>query len=223
MQTSTKILTSLALIAAALVGLAPRASSLASPQNAMFYGGNANSTPLLLVSDNFTRANAASLGANWSNGLGASLSIAILSNQAATPASGPGIEYWSANAFTSNQFSKMTLSNMVAAFNDEAYARGSNSAATAYFCGLRQSVDASDYVVRKLVANTQTVLYDGLPAVTVGDVIELDAVGTTITCKVNGSVIFSGTDSSISGGSPGIYVNNGASLAVISHWSGGNL
>lgn len=177
---------------------------------------------LLLVSDNFTRANSGTLGANWSDALGNTLPWSIISNQAGTPG-GPVQEYWSANAFTNNQFSKATFTTMIASANEEVGVRMSAVAGTTYLCGYRQSVDAVNYVVRKLVAGTQTVLSDTSTVVTLNDVVEIDAVGTTITCKVNGSSIFSGTDSSIASGSAGIIANSTGSTALMSNWSGGNL
>jgi hypothetical protein len=56
----------------------------------------------------------------------------------------------------------------------------------------------------KVIAGTVTVLASAPVSVHVGDTIRLEVVGTQLTAKVNGEVLLTATDSSISTGAPGI-------------------
>ena len=179
---------------------------------------------LLLVSDNFTRGNSANLGANWSNTLGVSDPIQILSNAAVQTSATFSAEGWTANVFTANQFSKVTFSG-IGTTRSLVAVRMQTAANTYYACGKDTNANATKYIMEKVIAGTQTSLWNpATTTVTAGDVVELDVVGTTLTCIVNGSTFHSLTDASIStAAQPGLIASGTGTTAQFTLWSGGNL
>lgn len=188
----------------------------------------ANSNPggLLLVSDNFTRANAGTLGGNWSQGWSGTHDFGISSNTAINEGGGVGSDtaYWSANVFTTTQFSKATFQS-TSATDEEVCVNTAAAAVTAYCAGLRQSIDSTHYLMFVESAGSLTQL-GSTTAVTVtpGDIVEIDhKSGNSIVLIVNGSTLLTVTDSSVSSGSPGIHANFTSNIAMFNLWSGGNL
>jgi len=81
----------------------------------------------------------------------------------------------------------------------------------------------SDTALNKVVGGTFTTLGTANgTALGVGDVLTLEAVGTAITLKVNGTNVISVTDASIASGAPGVYLyaTGGAGFSKISDWVG---
>jgi hypothetical protein len=200
------------------------ASGLLCAQNAAFFGSNAATGTLLLVSDNFTRTNATTLGANWTDSLGNTNSLAISSNTAIAHVAAGSSEIWTANSFTANQFSKATFTTLGDA-DIQVMVRTLAATANGYACGRRLALSGSGYyVLFKLVSGTLTEIgIPGVNFVTAGDVVYLSAVGTTITCNVNGVPQLTGTDSSLSSGSPGLRLSYTSTNGAFTLWSGGNL
>lgn len=65
----------------------------------------------------------------------------------------------------------------------------------------------------------QTISTDNLAS---GATIRAEISGTAITVKVNGSTVWTGNDSSLSSGNPGIWANDTTNTCV-DNWSGGDL
>jgi hypothetical protein len=82
---------------------------------------------------------------------------------------------------------------------------------------------AGDRYFAKKVANVETQLGDDAGTPSDGDVLRIEASGTTIGAKVNGTQIFSVTDSSIASGSAGIFGEGDDANSVADDWEGGNL
>ena len=190
------------------------------------FGGGA----LFSVSDNFDRGNSANLGANWGLCLGAAKGFGISGNLATNENSGigPDCGYWSANAFTANQYSKVVIAGHIATADQAVVVRSTivgGASGNAYGCGLRTGLDSTFYTMWKIVAGTLTQIGTTSAVIfRIGNTVELDAVGTTITCKVNGyNIIAPVTDASIASGQIGIRANSSSNLTLFDNWSGGNL
>jgi hypothetical protein len=181
--------------------------------------------PLSLVSDNFNRANGG-LGANWtanSDGGLVILSNKVKGNNASTQTS----SYWTANGFSSDQFSQIT--NMVQNLGTD-------------YAGVtvrQQGVGGQTYYVAVYLWNSGTPLIQLYKHVAGGpgyvqlgsnfsaaaagptDVLRLEANGSTLSVKWNGTAVITQTDTAIpSGGSPGIQIFQGATA---DDWQGGAL
>lgn len=92
-----------------------------------------------------------------------------------------------------------------------AYAFYRDGAGTAYVCKWVNGAWAS-------VSPSLSISFTG------GKVLRLEASGTTITAKAGGTTVWTGTDTSLSTGKPGIFSNsNGSASALADNWAGDNL
>lgn len=138
------------------------------------------------------------------------------------------IARWNADVPTDDQYSQGVMAYLDADWNYIGVAvRCSASAVTAY--GL-QACGAGDSVLFKHVAGTTTQLSSTGGAGATNDVFRLEAEGTTITPKKNGSVIAAigaVTDSAIASGYVGVqgwqYEYGSRTGARLDNWEGGNL
>ncbi|MGH9690059.1 MAG: beta strand repeat-containing protein [Candidatus Acidiferrales bacterium] len=170
-----------------------------------------------VVADSFVRANASTLGANWTV-LGGVSPLAISSNSASVSGGSYGEESWNGQMFAPDQWSRAkinTLDGNGAGVMVRAAGAGTDTAYL-YFCST-----TSARSITKRIAGTSTTLATAGSACSVGDTLELDVAGTTLIGIHNGSVDLTATDSSIASGAPGISVfTSGNSLVS---WIGGNL
>lgn len=186
-----------------------------------------------LVSDNFTRADAANLGANWSRDVfTSSQDFSIVSNRASTQtSSNTHADYWSAAYSGGNdQYAEVTIQTNPAQNdggpvvrlqtgaqsyytfdinNNDAVALGSSQHAEVF------SVSATVFT---LVGSTATLVINA------GDVLRVEAQGTTIRGLVNGVQKASGTDSAWASGKVGMawWEGAAASTSTISLWAAGD-
>ena len=175
-----------------------------------------------IASDNFARPDGL-LGSNWTLGLN---TLSVYNNQVQSNTAGTSqtIAYWNANSFANDQFSKLVLS--AAEINSTASGVGvcvrcsSTSGGNGYvFYGL----SVGYFQWGKVVDGTFTLFNQTGRVANVGDVIELDAVGTTITGLVNGTQIFSVTDSDLSSGNAGISGYGQGTDVMANNWAAGDL
>jgi len=170
----------------------------------------------VIATDNFTRANAGNLGANWTNVAG---TFAISSNTAectGTDGSSYGATAWNANSAPNDQYAQITISGTAGSGQTGPSVRMSTVADTFYYALI---LGGSLYIT-KVVAGSGTNLVTTTYSPTSGDVVYLSIVGTSLTLKVNGTTKLTTTDSSISSGSFGMAgLFNGTSY--ISAWTGG--
>jgi hypothetical protein len=77
-------------------------------------------------------------------------------------------------------------------------------------------------VLAKCINGTFTTLHPAQAPWSAGDTIDVDAVGTTVTAYRNGVAIsgFSVTDSAISTGVPGLYLEGAPTVPRMSAWLG---
>ena len=168
-----------------------------------------------LVSDNFNRANGP-LGANWTPAFGA---MVIVSDAYAGNAAGQdSASYWNASTFTADQYSQAVLT-----LNDNISQAGvlvRGSLNNGYYC----IASANQYIQiiklvsssRIVIASTNTYIWHS------GDVMRLDAYGSTLRCLINGAAKLTATDSAISTGQPGIAAEDNTRSATGTNWSADN-
>ncbi len=168
------------------------------------------------VSDNFNRADSASLGANWTVANGTSLKI--LFNTCRPTDGTDGVEWWNANSFSDTHSSQADIvsnslySGLVVRF------RGTSSASNGGY--VWHAVFGGIY---KMVNGSFTLLQGSVSTPSNGDTILMSVSGTTITCKINGTTATNGTvtDASFStGGAPGVFMNEGGGGPQLDNWIG---
>ena len=181
-------------------------------------GGALPATEAFTGSDNTTPINA-----NWTNNAG---SIRIRSNAFAPAAtSGNGsfqLSRWNADAFGANQYSKCVVTANGGNDVGVSVRISTSGASTAY----NAHSDNSGIYPFKAVAGVMTDLGSPLAALSVNDVIYIEANGTTIVYKKNTTTIGTYTDSSISSGSAGITASDwgsGSNANLGDTWEGGDL
>lgn len=169
-----------------------------------------------LATDDFNRANAANLGANWSIPTGGN-GIPIASNQI-KEGTFPGIEYYSATAWPNDQWSLLVLKTVcTVSDNGVGSAVRVTSGGNLYFA---QS-NTSETKLYKLVSSSFTQLGSDGAAGSTNDVVYTEAQSTSILVKKNGSTIIGAvTDASIGSGNAGIWNTDIACTA--DDWQGGD-
>jgi hypothetical protein len=174
----------------------------------------------LAATDNFQRANG-DLGATWTATADGGLSI--VSDQAVGSASGTAGDMWTADNFTSDQYSQVMLTGTQLTGTQwvgptvRAQDSGWDAYVAIYFWNngspeimlfLRDdggwSQLGSSYSVSPLGA---------------GAVLGLQAAGSSLTVTVDGAVVISATDSTFTGGAPGLMTDGAAAAAA---WAGGS-
>ena len=177
-------------------------------------------TPASSASDDFARANG-SLGPNWtptSDG-----GMAIVSQAAVgTNGSGNSGDMWTANSFTSDQYSQVTLTGTQLTGNQwiGAAARMQDSGKDAYV-GIYFWNSGSPELMLFLRNNgswAELGSYSTAP-LPGGTQLELTAVGNTLSFAENGTQVIGISDGTLTGGTPGIIANGAAQAAA---WAGGN-
>ncbi len=180
----------------------------------------------LVVTDNFDRANAASLGANWSD---PGSNWGILSNQASSQATGDTAEAttWSANSFGANQYSKATIKSL-GLTAVVVRCSGTNAGGTLRLYRFTVSNSTTGTITR-IDPSAGTVSLLSIPGTyAIGDVIYLEASGTaptTLTAKLNGVQIGQVTntpDAGLASGAVGFQVITPLTRAF-DDWEGGDL
>lgn len=182
----------------------------------------------VLATDAFTRADSASLGANWTLAKGADEIHGILTNQAKhTTSASRDASYYSAVTAPDNQYSQavvvaLTATSMAVTVRSITSGTTRNS----YYAGH----DKNDFGglntlsrIWKDVANVATSLGTGATTLAAGQTWYLEAQSTTIIMKINGTQEISATDSAHSAGQFGIWdEHNAANVAVWDTWEGGD-
>lgn len=179
------------------------------------------------ATDNFNRADSSDLGTNWSvqTGEGA---WKIVSNQA-EPSSleGDAVENYNAITFANDQYSEATIKALTAAAGlgrgPGVACRCSTSAHTYYRSIATTTVSGDNHELLKVVAGSYTSLATADADFAINDVMRIEAQGTTIRTKKNGTTQISVTDSSIASGRGGVGYSSSAESAQLDDWAGGDL
>lgn len=170
----------------------------------------------LPATDTFTRADAGTLGANWTDNPSLS-GLSIVSNEAkATAGGGFNNSYWTADTFSNDQYSLATFP-VIADAAVTVRNNGDN------FYMWYHAGGSSNRFFYKRVSGSFTSLGDRGTGGANGDTLKLTVSGTTLTGYVNGSALGSPTtDASLTSGSAGL-VGYQPSGTRIDNWEGGDL
>lgn len=149
------------------------------------------------ITDNFNRADASNLGANWSAGYGGSMQLGVASNQLYLVGSDSGriAARWNANTFGNAQYTQIKVTALPANQNTWlpiGALQVSESAFGFYGLAYRHS-SAVGYTLR--VATNSANLKEITHQLSVNDVVRFEYDGVdTLTVKVNGSTVGTYTD-----------------------------
>ena len=172
------------------------------------------------ASDNFNRANGP-LGANWTDISDGGL--AISSNAVIGKAAALTGDMWTANTFTSDQYSQVqvTSTQLSGGMWVGPAVRAQASGQTAYVGIYYWNSGSPVLELFKRISGgwTQIGSTYSSGALAAGTVLEVAAVGSKVSFLLNGSTVISVTDTSVTGGAPGIMA---FSNATAGNWSGGN-
>ena len=181
----------------------------------------AGSTATGRASDNFSRADGP-LGANWtdiSDGAMAISSGAVIGTAGRVTG-----DVWNANTFTSDQFSQIQLTSTQLTGGQWVgpAVRMQNSGQDGYVGFYYWNNGSPELMLYKRASGSCDQLgstYNSGP-LAAGAQLELEAVGSTISLLLNGTQVISASDSSITGGAPGIMAYGSAQAGS---WSGGDV
>lgn len=164
-----------------------------------------------------------SYSANWTAN-SSTFAIAALGTVRSSGNSAECIAGWNADTFNDAQYSKVTLFAVASSATDiGASVRCSTTPGVE--TGYEWYTDTGGSFVAKLIAGTWTQIGSNGTAATTGQVMQIDASGTTLTPRINGSVASMGpqTDSALSSGRAGLAGYGDGTTNLVSDWEGGNL
>ena len=182
----------------------------------------------LPASDSFTGTNGTGLtsySASWTYNYGSGTHLQIQSNGLfCARASDAATARWNADTFNADQYAQVTMAAVGnGGYYGPAVRISTSGADTCYYI----EVDSSDgSYLFKTVSGSGTQLGSTAGTAANADVWRLEASGTTITPKKNGSTTGTPgaqTDSSISSGAAGLHAWGTATGSRMDDWSGGNL
>jgi hypothetical protein len=185
-----------------------------------------------LALDDFNRADAANLGANWTVVTSES-ATAIVSNKASAhdPQTADCSDYYNAVTWPNDQYSQAQVTATAGFTNEDGPAmmvRASAAAKTYYRVVLCHN-GSNNLAIAKKVAGTYTLLGSRTTAFTDGDTLYFEAQGTNLLAKLNGSALGVAIgDSSIASGNAGLSYSfesstGGATTGcTYDNWEGGN-
>lgn len=179
----------------------------------------------MAVTDSFTRADNADLGADWS-AVGSESAWAIATNKAAPSSQFSDCsEVYVSGSFADDQYAQGVLGTITtdaAGQGPGVLVRGTTAARTYY--GVVCSTQGTE--LRKLSGGVHSALATDATIWANGDVVRLEVSGTTLTVKRNGVTISALTtpDATIASGRPGLNFSSSSTTAcTIDDWEGGDL
>jgi hypothetical protein len=141
------------------------------------------------------------LSASWTVVAGTFTVTGGVAEVASVPADFRANACFTGTTFNANQYAQVTITSVPASADALGVAvRMSNSAETFYGFYCTNNI----WYLFKLVAGTETTILQGTHTPAINDVLYLNVIGTTLTASINGTVVATTTDSSISSGYPGI-------------------
>lgn len=180
------------------------------------------------ASDDFNRADdSTGLGADWTL-IGSPAVWIILNNQARTPQNGDPGSAWRNDITPGDaQFSEIVVGeelDTIAGFGGGPAVRMATGADTCY-CVMLNTAAAEEVGLYEVTAGSAVQLgfYNGGAAPTAGDIIRLEANGSTIRVLVNAVERISVTDASISSGRVGLRGEAEIAYSFMQSWTGGDL
>jgi len=173
-------------------------------------------------SDNFNRADAPTLGANWLNQVDGQQ---IISNTARILNTDNSYQFslYSSGTFTNNQYSRITIGVMNGQLGPIVRASGTGGSTNNYWLLCRPFTDGSSFLFKTVAGSFGLLLDLGLVVWLNSDVAEITAVGTTITAYQNGTPLGNASDSDLSSGKAGQFFRAVDTDGSISLWEGGDI
>ena len=178
-----------------------------------------------MATDSFTASNGTQLtgySANWSLGNALASDFIIDTNAIRTPFNRAItlFAYYS-GSFSNDQFAEGKIAQVgsVGQYMGVVVRSGEGNGYGCY-------VTSGAFNVWKTVSYSWTSLASGGITLNAGDVIRLEVSGTTLTAKQNGSTLWSGADSALSSGAPGITGTGEAAsgtYTLLDDWVGDDL
>ena len=174
------------------------------------------------ASDNFNRANG-SLGPNWTDISDGGLAI-VSQAAAGTASAGISGDIWTAGTFTSDQYSQVAVTSTQLTGGQwiGPMVRAQNGGQSAYVGIYYWNYGSPELMLFKRSGGSWTQLgssYSSGP-LAAGTQLQVEAVGSTISFLQNGAQRISATDTSLSGGAPGIMSYG---TGQVGNWSGGDV
>lgn len=182
----------------------------------------------ILATDDFNRADAANLGANWTNkrnGFG------IFTNQAdISVAADDNISYYSAISWPNDGYTQAVCAAAAAANRTMLVGYRIQSGANGQRSGYYGGVDGRNQGNNNLgiwlwnVSTPTLLTFDAGTVLAANDVLKLTCIGTTITLYVNGVQKLQGTDGTWSSGNAGMFGCNAlVDVALLDLFEGGDV
>lgn len=176
----------------------------------------------VLASDDFNRSDSSDLGTVWDVVSGTS-NAQILSNRATTTTDNADhAEIYNGVSWPDDQWAAITVHSISSVSRVAAGVRWSGSAVTGYIA----ECSPSQITLYRAVSGSWTSLGSYSGTVSGGDVVLLEASGSSLTVKQNGTTRITATDSSISSGAAGIYLWRAAGEPANTHgidaWEAGD-
>jgi hypothetical protein len=171
--------------------------------------------------DAFTRANAATLGANWTD---QNAGMSISGNKAVPTGGSFSQAYWNADVFGNDQYAQAVLGELTFVTSAQYVGllvranggAGSNNGYILY-------ADSTDLFLGKYVAGAFSAIVTFSGQSTIGATYRLEVQGTTLRAYKNGVQMGSDqADGAVSAGSGGVLGFNSGE-ARLDDWEGGNL
>ena len=170
--------------------------------------------------EDFNRADAADIGANWDAGYTGESALAIVGNRIrASAVATSALETVNAVSLTANQYAQITLSTFTGAVLAIAGVRVRNANAatnTGYaFQALRNEGTKTSQIVRVDAGAGTVLITENATTWAATDVLRGEVYGTALRLYRNGVLLLSFTDANLTSGKAGInlYVDTGGSLA----------
>lgn len=176
-----------------------------------------------MASDDFNRADAATLGANWTTQT--SNTFEILSNQAKVAVDASVSAFYSAASFPDNQYSQVVAAAVGAVATMGPTVRASGAVPNNSYYLLLAFPSGAGQGIYKVVNNSSSILQSVGFNIVADDVLRLEVSGTTIVAKKNGTQVgIDSSDTAVGSGSPGLFNNQNAAIeAAFDDWFGGGL
>ena len=171
--------------------------------------------PLVTATDNFNRANGG-LGSNWGTDRDP---INIVSNQAKAT-SGNSVAFRTAETFAANQFAQVVWQG---GLNNGAgpVVRHNGSSPGSYYVAFLNAATEALNIYSVTAGSYSSIGLAGSVTIANGDVLRLEASGTTIRALLNGVERLSATNSDRASGRPGFEIFN--TTVALDDWGGGEL
>ena len=182
----------------------------------------------MMATDSFTASNGTELtgySANWSLGNALSSDFVIDTNAVRTPLNRNIVlfVFWNSGSFANDQYAEGRIAQVGAAGTWMGLCVRA-SAGYGYTLGIEPGGQWA--ILKTLNYSLPSVLVSGTTTLSTNDIIRLEASGTTLTAKRNGSVLGAVTDSGISSGAPGVYGQGEATsgaYTLLDDWVGDDL